>query len=1045
MGRVACQEGHPRHKETFAPTKDDMPNLEMAPSPWQPLNGQGELRIPRPSVRAHKSEKGGVMKVCTVNVGSLVGRSREVVGMLARRGVDVCCLQEVRYKSGGCRVFGSSNEKYKLWYSGNSDGEHGVGIMVRDDLADDVIEVERSDNRMMKIKMVLGRKLVQIFSIYAPQSGRSVQEKEQFWEKLEDQIGRVPQTEGIIIGGDVNAHVGRERNGFEEIMGRYGFGDRNEEGLRVLEVCKNHELKIFNTFFKKDCQKLITYKSGGSETQIDLILMRKIEGFRVTDCTAIPGESCISQHRLVRICMTVENLKKKKWVGRKRIKFWKLKDEALRSKYEDKFLEKVTVQSGSWKNFEASLLGAGEETCGITTGKRGRERETWWWNDWVQRKIKEKKVAFKRWQHTGDLEDKEVYKQKSREAKIQVAIAKQEAWQELAENVNSAEGKHRMFKIAKRMKSERKDIRGAKYIKDELGAIQVESEEVSERWRRYFEELLNEENENDIPEIEAVKGPIEEITEEEVKKALKGMKTNKAPGPSGLPSDMIKYAGKSAIRELTKVFRDIVTREKSPEEWHRSTTVPLFKGKGDALECGGYRGLRLLEHGMKIWEKLLSDRLKEIIKIDKCQFGFMAGRSTTDAIYIARQLQERFLEKKKTLFHVFVDLEKAFDRVPRAAIIWALRRQAVPEHLVRLVMALYEGSKSQVAVAGSTSGDFEIGVGVHQGSSLSPLLFITVMEEATKECRIGDPWELLYADDLMLTAESKKEVESMFRGWKGEMERRGLKVNIGKTKLLVTGKTGEVVQSGRYPCGVCGSGVGVNSILCTSCEKWCHKRCSGLANLNRVVDFCCPACVRRRRGAVAVDDSIVTEDGVVREVQEFCYLGDMLGWEGDAERAVRVRVASTWRKWREISSLLVNKHLPLVSRGRVYNACLRPVLLYGAETWGLTQKLENVIRSCDRRMLRFMAGVSLGDAVSSREVAESCGVKELGILLRERRLRWYGHVVRRGEGEPLRRVREVEVAGTRPRGRPKKSWWRCVAEDMAMLNVQEGEALDRER
>ena len=119
-----------------------------------------------------------------------------------------------------------------------------------------------------------------------------------------------------------------------------------------------------------------------------------------------------------------------------------------------------------------------------------------------------------------------------------------------------------------------KSIRGAKYIKDELGAIQVESQEVSERWRSYFEELLNEENGNDIPEIEAFEGPIEEVTEEEMKKALKGMKRNKDPEQSGLPSDMIKYAGKTAIRELTKVFREIVTREKSPEEWHRSTTFP---------------------------------------------------------------------------------------------------------------------------------------------------------------------------------------------------------------------------------------------------------------------------------------------------------------------------------------------------------------------------------------------------------------------------------------------------------------------------------------
>mgnify|MGYP006897082793 CR=1 FL=1 len=73
-----------------------------------------------------------------------------------------------------------------------------------------------------------------------------------------------------------------------------------------------------------------------------------------------------------------------------------MKDEALRSNYEEKFLEKVTAQSGSWKTFEASILRASEESCGIITGKRGRERETWWWNDGLQSKIKEKKVTFKK-------------------------------------------------------------------------------------------------------------------------------------------------------------------------------------------------------------------------------------------------------------------------------------------------------------------------------------------------------------------------------------------------------------------------------------------------------------------------------------------------------------------------------------------------------------------------------------------------------------------------------------------------------------------------
>ena len=82
------------------------------------------------------------------------------------------------------------------------------------------------------------------------------------------------------------------------------------------------------------------------------------------------------------------------------------------------------------------------------------------------------------------------------------------------------------------------------------------------------------------------------------------------------------------------------------------------------------------------------------------------------------------------------------------------------------------------------------------------------------------------------------------------MERRGLKVIIGMTKILVTRKEGDAVQSGQYPCAMCGSGGGVNSILCIECNKRCHKRYSGLANLGGVTNFCCPACIRRRNGVV---------------------------------------------------------------------------------------------------------------------------------------------------------------------------------------------------
>ena len=374
----------------------------------------------------------------------------------------------------------------------------------------------------------------------------------------------------------------------------------------------------------------------------------------------------------------------------------------------------------------------------------------------------------------------------------------------------------------------------------------------------------------------------------------------------------------------------------------------------------------------------------------------------------------------------------------------------MPEKLVRLVMALYRDARSSVAAAGGTSHPFEISVGVHQGSALSPLLFNLVMEEATRDCRRGVPWDMLYADDIVLTAETKEGVLEQFNEWKCAMESKGLKVNLSKTKILVSGKECEsVVTSGEYPCGVCGRGVGANSVLCTECGKWVHKRCSGLQSVTRARDYVCPACTRRGQGIPSqTDDSVVigtAESEVVEEVESFCYLGSIVDREGGVERAVRARVATAWTKWREISGLLANKRIPLKNRAYIYSACIRSVLLYGAESWPLTQRLEKSILSCDRRMLRFLAGVSLRDRVNSVEVARRCGLREISDMARVRRLLWYGHVHRRGEGEPLSVVRDWQVEGRRPRGRPKKSWSKTVEEDMRLLGIDEALASDRRR
>ena len=227
-------------------------------------------------------------------MGTLKGKSREVVDMLSRRGVDNCCLQETRYRNQGCTVFGTNEDKYKFWYSGNNDGVGGVGIMVKSVMTESVIEVVRYSDRIMKLTLVLGGNLWHIFSVYAPQVGRSVQEKQAFWDSLEDEVGRIPDSDGLLIGGDMNGHIGIDIAGYDEVIGLYGFGDRNDEGVMVLNMCKNHGLRVLNTLFKKEREKMITYKSGRAETQIDLILMRDRRGAKAFDCSVIPGEACLT-------------------------------------------------------------------------------------------------------------------------------------------------------------------------------------------------------------------------------------------------------------------------------------------------------------------------------------------------------------------------------------------------------------------------------------------------------------------------------------------------------------------------------------------------------------------------------------------------------------------------------------------------------------------------------------------------------------------------------------------------------------------------------
>ena len=162
-------------------------------------------------------------------------------------------------------------------------------------------------------------------------------------------------------------------------------------------------------------------------------------------------------------------------------------------------------------------------------------------------------------------------------------------------------------------------------------------------------------------------GPLEEISIEEVRSAIHKMKNDKSTGPTGVAAEMLKASGESGARWMSDLFNTVVKKGIIPEDWSKSWMVSIFRGKGDALECNSYRGITLLEHALKVFERVIEAKLREKLDIDDMQFGFSAGKGTTDAIFIVRQLQEKYWNKTE-LWMVFIDFEKAFDRVLREVI-----------------------------------------------------------------------------------------------------------------------------------------------------------------------------------------------------------------------------------------------------------------------------------------------------------------------------------------------------------------------------------------
>jgi len=272
-----------------------------------------------------------------------------------------------------------------------------------------------------------------------------------------------------------------------------------------------------------------------------------------------------------------------------------------------------------------------------------------WWTTEVATAIEDKKMKFKRRSKEKSETNKNEYHMAKKKAKQAVAKAIDLSRQKFGEMINKPCSMKYIYNLAKQVKNDKIEVGNPKIIKDAKMQIVSNERDVKNVWKNYYKDALNQKNKEtlDLEHVPQVQGPEKSISSEEVARALKSMKVGKCGGESEVTTELLKAGEGVVVEQLTKLFNHIWQEQKPPDDWKKSTIIPVYKRKGDTLNCANYRPIKLVEHAMKVLERVLVNRLKEIIHIDEMQRGFMTGRSTMDAVFIVRQIQENFWKNIK--------------------------------------------------------------------------------------------------------------------------------------------------------------------------------------------------------------------------------------------------------------------------------------------------------------------------------------------------------------------------------------------------------------